>query len=133
MSDYLVEVSRGRELLYQTPSALRAAMRSGEISPDSRIFHRTSSSWVSITVHPEFKKVAAARESEPLPPLARSRWTFFGVETDGRVIEEPQATETKAADVPAESGKRHQGLRGLLGRAFRGRAPLSSASEPASS
>jgi hypothetical protein len=56
MSDYLVEVSRGRELLYQTPSALRAAMRSGEISPDSRIFHRTSSTWVSITEHPEYRR-----------------------------------------------------------------------------
>jgi hypothetical protein len=56
MSDYLVEVSRGRELLYQTPLALRAAMRSGEISPDSRIFHRTSSTWVSITKHPESRR-----------------------------------------------------------------------------
>jgi hypothetical protein len=130
---YLVEIAPGREELYDSVTALAAAIRSGVVGSQSRIFHRTSSSWVSITVHPEFKKVAAARESEPLPPLARSRWTFFGVETDGRVIEEPQATETKAADVPAKSGKRHQGLRGLLGRAFRGRAPLSSASEPASS
>ncbi len=56
MREYLVEVTRGRKLIYRTPAALRAAMRSGEISPDSRIFHRTTSTWVSITEHPEYRR-----------------------------------------------------------------------------
>jgi hypothetical protein len=130
---YLVEIAPGREELYDSVTALAAAIRSGVVGSQSRIFHRASSSWVSITVHPEYKKVAAARESEPLPPLARSRWTFFGLETDGRVIEEPQPTESKAVEVPAESGNRHRGLRRLLSRAFGGRSPLYRLSEPAGS
>jgi hypothetical protein len=56
MREYLVEVTSGRELLYRTSVALRAAMRSGENSPDSRIFHRTASTWVPITEHPEYRR-----------------------------------------------------------------------------
>lgn len=73
MSEYLVEVTPGRELLYRTPLALRAAIRSGEITADSRIFHRATSSWVAITEHPEYRKVQAELNppswlDPPLPP-----------------------------------------------------------------
>ena len=73
MSDFLVEVMPGRELVYRTPLSLRAAIRSGEITPDSRIFHRATSSWISITEHPEYRRVqeehipAAWLQPEPLP------------------------------------------------------------------
>lgn len=65
MNQYLVEVTPGRELLYQTRLAFRAAMRSGEITADSRIFHRTTSTWVSITEHPEYRHFLT--EAGPLP------------------------------------------------------------------
>lgn len=60
---YLVEIETGREQLYDSVAALASAIRSGDVGSQSRIFHRASSSWVSITVHPEFKKATAARQS----------------------------------------------------------------------
>jgi hypothetical protein len=129
---YLVEIEPGREMLYQSVSALGEATHGGQVGPQSRIFHRTSSSWVSITVHPEYKKAVTARASEPLPPLARNRWTFFGLESNGREVNEPPATMSKADPAPAENGKRPGGLKGLLGRAFRNRSPVPSTSERAS-
>ena len=88
---YLVEIEAGREQLYQSVEALAAAIHGGVIKPDSRIFHRTSSSWISITLHPVYRKAMAARAAEPLPPLPRKQWTFFGTEAPGREIDETLA------------------------------------------
>jgi hypothetical protein len=63
---YLVEVTPGRELLYRTPWAFREAMRIGQITAESRIFHRATSQWISITEHPEYRKFISARA-----PLSR--------------------------------------------------------------
>jgi hypothetical protein len=63
---YLVEVTPGRELLYRTPWAFREAIRIGQITAESRIFHRAKSQWISITEHPEYRKFMSERE--PLPP-----------------------------------------------------------------
>jgi hypothetical protein len=70
MSEYLVEVTPGRESLYRTPLSLRAAIRSGEITADSRIFHRATRTWISITEHPEYKRF----RSEVNPPPRRRRF-----------------------------------------------------------
>ena len=77
MSEYLVAVVPGRELLYRTPLSLHAAMRSGEITAESRIFHRATSSWVPITEHPEYRKFQAERHSHPPAEPARPEpaWT----------------------------------------------------------
>jgi hypothetical protein len=131
---FLVEIEAGREALYNSVNALAAAIRRGEVGPQSRIFHRASSSWISITLHPEFKKAAATRVSEPLPPLARSQWTFFGVEPKGREIDEPLATSRDAGQpTTATTSERRPGLRGLLGRAFRSLAPTARATETSGS
>ncbi len=58
---YLVEIEAGREEMYDSVDALASAIRRGDVGPQARIFHRASSSWVSITVHPEFKKATASR------------------------------------------------------------------------
>ncbi len=127
---YLVEIEPGREELYDSVTALAAAIQRGAVGPQSRIFHRSSSSWVSITVHPEYKKVVAAKASEPLPPLTRSRWTFFGLESNGREIHEPEATAGKAkGEGPKQARRRSTGLKGLLARAFRGRPAVPSISK----
>ena len=110
---YLVEIEAGREQVYQSVEALSAAIRRGVIGPDSRIFHRASSSWISITLHPEYRKAIAARAAEPLPPLARSQWTFFGTEPPGRVIAEAEAA---AAQPAADSPATRRGFRGLFSR-----------------
>jgi len=132
---FLVEIEAGREALYDSVNALAEAIRRGELGPRSRIFHRASSSWISITLHPEFKKVAAARENEPLPPLARTQWTFFGAEAKGREIDETPPKRPESKQPTSNTSKRKYsfaGLRGLLPRAFRGRAHTPGTSEPRS-
>lgn len=131
---YLVEIESGREALYDSVNALAAAVRRGEVGPQARIFHRTTSRWIPITLHPVFKKAAAARDSEPLPPLARSQWTFFGTEPKGREIDEPPVTNRDPAQATAKTSESGGGrLRGLLGRAFRSRSPATKTSEPSGS
>ena len=65
MSEYLVEVGGGRQLRYETLHAFRSGIRNGEIAADARIYHRATSTWVSITKHPEYRKIQA----ENPPPL----------------------------------------------------------------
>jgi hypothetical protein len=129
---FLVEIEAGREALYNSVNALADAIHRGEIGPQSRIFHRASSSWISITFHPEFKKAAAARDSEPLPPLARTQWTFFGAEPKGREIDETPAKSRVAKQPTRKTIESPAGLRGLLARAFRGHASTPRTSEPSS-
>jgi hypothetical protein len=127
---FLVEIEAGREALYNSVNALAEAIHRGEVGPRSRIFHRASSSWISITLHPEFKKIAAARDSEPLPPLVRTQWTFFGAEAKGREIEETPAPNREAKQPPTrKTSESRTGLRGLLDRALRSRAPTPRTSE----
>ena len=111
---YLVEIEAGREQVFQSVDALTAAIRGGVIGPDSRIFHRASSSWISITLHPEYRKVIAAQAAEPLPPLPRKQWTFFGTEPPGREIIE--ITDTPQGQPEAEPAPARRGLRGLFSR-----------------
>jgi hypothetical protein len=96
MSEYLVEVTPGRELVYRTPGQLRAAMHGGAVTADSRIFHRATARWISITKHPEYRRyqaeispppwldpapVAELQEAEdseePQKPRVVRRWSFF--------------------------------------------------------
>ncbi len=120
---YLVEIESGREALYDSVTALETAIRSGEVGSQARIFHRASSRWISITLHPVYKRTAGALDSEPLPPLARTRWTFFGTEPKGREIDEPAGTKAEAEQTPATSSGSPGRLRSLLSRAFRSRSP----------
>jgi hypothetical protein len=127
---YLVEIEAGREQLYQSPEALAAAIHGGVIKPNSRIFHRTSSSWISITFHPEYRKAMAARAGEPLPPLPRKQWTFFGTESPGRQIDEAIGAPPSRPE-PSEPAPKPRGLRGFFSR--RRRAQPSDSAEPAGS
>jgi hypothetical protein len=47
----------------------------------SRIYHRATSKWISVTLHPQYKAIVADRPAPPpeppLPALERSSWTFF--------------------------------------------------------
>jgi hypothetical protein len=130
---FLVEIEAGREALYDSVDALAEAIRRGEVGPRSRIFHRASSSWISITLHPEYRKAAAARDSEPLPPLARTQWTFFGTESRGRQIDETPVTKADAEQSTGKTTESRPGLRGLLGRAFRRRSSIPKTSEASGS
>jgi hypothetical protein len=128
---YLVEIAAGREAIYDSVKALSAAIRRGEVGPHARIFHRASSSWISITLHPEYKRAAAARATEALPPLARKQWTFLGVEPKGREFDEPPATAPVAPATTEQPSEPRSGLRRFIRRAFRGLASTSKTSQPA--
>jgi hypothetical protein len=127
---YLVEIETGREQLYPSVEALGAAVRAGVIGPDSRIFHRASSTWISITLHPEYRKAMAARATEPLPPLQRSQWTFFGNETPEREIVDTHAAPAKPPETEPTPAPR--GLRAIFSRRRRSQPPPSD-TKPAAS
>jgi hypothetical protein len=80
---YLVELRPGKEELYRTGDELAAAIRSGEVDMHSRIYHRATSKWISVTLHPQYKAIVSERPAPPpLPPLERSTWTFFNDSAD---------------------------------------------------
>ena len=115
---FLVELFAGREQLYESVEEFSAAIQRGDVRPDSRIFHRMTSTWVPVTKHPEYRKIMAGLAEEPLPPLARSKWTFYGLEPRGREIDEsPGAAD--AARTPSSGAPRSGSWRDLLRRAFR--------------
>lgn len=80
---YLVELRPGKEELYRTGDELAAAIRSGDVDMHSRIYHRATSKWISVTLHPQYKAIVADQAAPPpLPPLERSTWTFFNDSAD---------------------------------------------------
>ncbi len=102
---YLIEIHPGTEILYHSVEELRAAIHSGQVTSQARIYHRNSAMWVPITVHPEYKKATAEGEPLGLPRIKRKRWTFFAsgdAEEPGTAP--PRATgnngETKAESEP---------------------------------
>lgn len=74
---YLVELRPGKEQLYRSVNELAAAIRCGDIDAQSRIYHRLTSRWISITLHPQFKAIASieAVDIRPTPsPIAQQPW-----------------------------------------------------------
>lgn len=94
---FLVEVSPGREVVYQSVEELGAAIARREIDGHARIYHRATATWLSITLHPQYKARVAAWLDEPLPPLARSNWTFL---PGG-----PESVATRSAGGTASGGQ----------------------------
>ena len=69
---YLVELKPGKEELYRTGDELAIAIREGEVDARSRIYHRATAKWISITLHPQYKAIVAAQDEPPKP--ARKAW-----------------------------------------------------------
>ena len=109
---YLVELRPGKEELYRTGDELAAAIRSGDVDTHSRIYHRATSKWISVTLHPQYKAIISeVQPSGPqLPPLERQTWTFFNDPTDelaGAHDPEPPATDEKSGgDDPNQPWRR---------------------------
>jgi hypothetical protein len=91
---YLVELQPGTEVLYNSVAELTAAIRSGNVTSQSWIYHRASSTWVPITVHPEYKRVSGEHAVPELPPLTRKRWTFFNAEGVDAPVVTPRPVES---------------------------------------
>jgi hypothetical protein len=77
---YLVELRPGKEELYRSSDELALAIRNGDVDSRSRIYHRATAKWISITLHPQYKAIVSApkEKEEPAPRLARKGWTFLG-------------------------------------------------------
>jgi hypothetical protein len=88
---YLVELRPGKEELYRTGDDLAAAIRSGEVDGHSRIYHRSTSKWISITLHPQYKAIVAAK---PAKPVDRDGWTYL---TDQAETLEGSGAESEAS------------------------------------
>jgi hypothetical protein len=79
---YLVELRPGKEELYRTGDDLAAAIRSGEVDGHSRIYHRATSKWISITLHPQYKAIVTERPVRPAQVTDASDWTFITQQSD---------------------------------------------------
>ena len=75
---YLVELRPGKEELYRSSDELALAIRNGEVDARSRIYHRATAKWISITLHPQYKAIISAPKEETAPRPARKGWTFLG-------------------------------------------------------
>ena len=62
---YLVELRPGKEELYRSGDDLAAAIRRGDVDVHSRIYHRATSKWISVTLHPQFKAIVAEKAVRP--------------------------------------------------------------------
>jgi hypothetical protein len=70
---YLVELRPGKEELYRTGDDLALAIRDGEVDDRSRIYHRATAKWISITLHPQYKAIKVGQKKE-LGKLVRKQW-----------------------------------------------------------
>jgi hypothetical protein len=75
---YLVELSPGKEELYRSSDELALAIRNGDVDARSRIYHRATAKWISITLHPQYKAIITMAKEEPAARPARKGWTFLG-------------------------------------------------------
>jgi hypothetical protein len=108
---YLVELRPGKEELYRTADELAAAIRNGDVDMHSRIYHRATSKWISVTLHPQYKAIVADRPAPPpeppLPALERSSWTFFNDSADSLAgANDPDDQPAKGKEPPSDDGHR---------------------------
>lgn len=80
---YLVELRPGKEELYRSSDELALAIRNGDVDARSRVYHRATAKWISITLHPQYRAiVAAAKEEDSGSRPARRGWSILGGSND---------------------------------------------------
>ena len=97
---YLVELRPGKEELYRSSDELALAIRNGDVDARSRVYHRATAKWISITLHPQYKAIVAAAKEEPRP--ARRGWSILGGSTE----QPTQAPEASGAGTGANLSHR---------------------------
>jgi hypothetical protein len=99
---YLVELRPGKEELYRSGDELAAAIRRGDVDVHSRIYHRATSKWISVTLHPQFKAIVAEKVAEPLPALDRHNWTYLTDQAETlHVAEGSEGRDGGSGEVPS--------------------------------
>jgi hypothetical protein len=102
---YLVELRPGKEELYRSSDELALAIRNGDVDARSRVYHRATAKWISITLHPQYKAIVAASKEDSVPRPARRVWGILGgndkpVESNG--------VESNGSDAAAPNGQLHR-------------------------
>ncbi len=97
---YLVELRPGKEELYRTGDDLAAAIRRGDVDVHSRIYHRATSKWISITLHPHYKAIASMKPSAA-PQTPDRSWTYLNAQSETLEASEPAQAEHHQADPEA--------------------------------
>lgn len=100
---YLVELKPGKEELYRTGDELALAIRDGDVDARSRIYHRATAKWISITLHPQYKAIVAGQRDEPMARPARKAWGLF---PSGATGQPPEMSSSDAE--PAHGSVRHR-------------------------
>jgi len=111
---YLVELKPGREELYRTGDELALAIRDGEVDARSRIYHRATAKWISITLHPQYKAIIAGQRDEPMARPARKVWGLLPAGLGGKPDEMSSSDAAPAHGSVRQRWKRPMGL-GLSG------------------
>jgi hypothetical protein len=93
---FLVELRPGKEELYRSSDELALAIRNGDVDARSRVYHRATAKWISITLHPQYKAIVAAAKDDSVPRPVRRVWGLLGgsgpsVETNGSGSSGPTA------------------------------------------
>lgn len=99
---YLVELRPGKEELYRTSDDLAAAIRRGDVDVHSRIYHRATSKWISVTLHPQYKAIVAQKAAEPMPPMDRSNWTYLNAQSETLEGSDPDPDDAAGGAAPVE-------------------------------
>jgi hypothetical protein len=92
---FLVELRPGKEELYRSSDELALAIRSGDVDARSRVYHRATAKWISITLHPQYKAIVAASKEDPSRPSRRG-WGILG--GGGGQAAEPSASDASASN-----------------------------------
>ncbi len=106
---YLVELKPGREELYRTGDDLAIAIRDGDVDARSRIYHRATAKWISITLHPQYKAIIADQKPEPAKP-ARKAWGLLSSAMGSVPVELPASNAPASSSAIRQRWKRPIGL-----------------------
>jgi hypothetical protein len=93
---YLVELRPGKEELYRSSDELALAIRNGDVDARSRVYHRATAKWISITLHPQYKAIVAASKEDPTVRAGRRGWGILG--GGGGQAAEPSGSDTAASN-----------------------------------
>jgi hypothetical protein len=114
---YLVDLGFGNETLFRSTSELGEAIRRGVVGDQCRIYHRARATWLPITVHPAYRRLAAEQPRGASAVAGRRQWTFMPPdETDAAPAAQPAVAAPQDVMVmppPARSWRQS------LGSAFR--------------
>jgi hypothetical protein len=94
---FLVESESGHRCHYSSARALGVAIRRGELGPQARIFHQTSSQWLPISVHPEYRRAESESEEGSARQLRARRWTFL---SEPPPENDPPVPDSRQPDYP---------------------------------